>query len=95
MEVQSKVNWYEPHTDSLRFETLLSQYLLVNRIQPHTDERIPIASKMRGYGLQYQDLPYNKAFWDNYNVIKQSPLDAKIIADLELEHSLEEQFEKK
>lgn len=94
IEVLSKINWYDLHTDSLSFETELSQHLLVNHIYPETHERIPITSKMRRYGLQYQDLPYNKAFWDKYNVIKQSPLDARIISDLEREHSLEEQFEK-
>jgi hypothetical protein len=95
IEVLSRINWYDLSSDSLRFETELSQYLMVNRVYPQPDERIPITRKMRHYGLQYQDLPYNKAFWDNYNVIKQSPLDARIIADLELEQSLEEQFEKK
>lgn len=95
IEVMSKINWYDLETDSLRFETELSQHLLVNHVYPDSDERIPVTSKMRRYGLQYQDLPYNKPFWDNYNVIKQSPLDARIISDLEHEHTLEEQFEKK
>lgn len=95
MEVLSRINWYDLESDSLRFETELSQYLMVNRVYPDPEERIPVTRKMRRYGLQYQDLPYNKAFWDNYNVIKQSPLDAKIVLDLELEQSLEEQFEKK
>jgi len=94
IEVLSKINWYDLHTDSLSFETELSQHLLVNHVYPEPHERIPITSKMRRYGLQYQDLPYNKAFWDKYNVIKQSPLDAHIISDLEREHSLEDQFEK-
>lgn len=95
IEVLSRINWYDLHTDSLRFETELSQYLMVNRVNPDPEERIPVTRKMRRYGLQYQDLPYNKAFWEGYNVLKQSPLDARIIADLELEQSLEEQFEKK
>jgi len=95
IEVLSRINWYDMKTDSLRFETELSQHLMVNHVYPDTDERIPITSKMRGYGLQYQDPPYNKAFWANYNVLKQSPLDARIIADLERIHSLDEQFEKK
>jgi hypothetical protein len=47
---------------------------------------------MRNYGLQYQDQPYNKNFWDNYNVIKATPLDKKIIKDLEKEVPLEKQF---
>ncbi len=95
MEVLSKINWYDINTDSLRFETELAQHLVINQVFPHTEERIPITSKMRRYGLQYQDLPYNKKFWDDYNVIKESPLDAKIIADLELaDGPLHKQFEK-
>jgi len=94
IEVLSKINWYEIKTDSLRFETELSQHLLVNKVFPETHERIPITHKMRRYGLQYQDQPYNKTFWDNYNVIKASPLDEKIIADLEQEGPLEKQFVK-
>ena len=50
---------------------------------------------MKNYGLQYQDLKYNKAFWDNYNVIKESPLDRKIINDLEKNISLDKQFQNK
>jgi hypothetical protein len=45
--------------------------------------------------LQYQDLPYNKAFWDNYNVIKDTPLDKKILEDLEKGGPLQKQFEGK
>ena len=83
MEVLSKINWYDLNTDRLRFETELAQHLLINQVFPETEERIGITAKMRRYGLQYQDQPYNKPFWDSYNVIKDSPLDRKIIADLE------------
>jgi hypothetical protein len=39
-------------------------------------------------------LSYNKEFWDNYNVIKQTPLDKKVIDDLEAVAPLEDQFKK-
>ncbi len=94
IEVLSKINWYDINTDSLKFETELAQHLVINQVFPHTDERIPVTSKMRRYGLQYQDLPYNKKFWSEYNVLKDSPLDAKIIADLERDGPLDKQFEK-
>jgi len=94
IEVLSKINWYDLDTDSLKFETELAQRLMVNRVTPQAEERMPSTAKMRRYGLQYQDLPYNKEFWDNYNVIKESPLDAKIVADLEREVPLEKQFGK-
>ncbi len=90
--VDSKVNWYNIKTKELKFETELNQLLLINEVFPNTNNRIAITEKMRNYGLQYQDLPYNKEFWDNYNVIKESPLDRKIIEDLERHGSLEKQF---
>ena len=94
LAVDSKINWYDGQTGELKFETELHQQLLVNDINPAPDERIGTTEKMRSYGLQYQDLPYNKKFWENYNVIKESPLDKKIIEDLEKEGPLEKQFEK-
>jgi len=93
LTVDSKINWYDNKTNQLRFETELHQQLLINKIYPNTDERISTTAKMRNYGLQYQDLPYNKSFWDNYNVIKTTPLDKKITEDLERELPLEKQFE--
>ena len=90
--LDSKINWYDNKTDELRFETQLHQQLLINKVYPETEEYVGTTEKMKNYGLQYQDLPYNKTFWDNYNVIKESPLDRKIIEDLEKEISLDKQF---
>lgn len=92
ISMDSKVNWYDLKTQELKFETELNQSLLINEVMPNTTERISAAKKMKPYGLQYQDLPYNKDFWDNYNLIKESPLDRKIIEDLEKEGPLEKQF---
>jgi hypothetical protein len=94
ISVDSKINWYDATTGELKFETELYQQLLVNNINPEPEERIGTTEKMRSYGLQHQDFAYNKKFWDNYNIIKESPLDRKIIEDLEKEGSLEKQFEK-
>ena len=93
MSVTSKVNWYDIETHALKFETELFQQLLINKVHPHSKERIGSTEKMRNYGLQYQDQPYNKEFWENYNVIKETPLDTKILADLEKVGPLQEQFE--
>jgi len=94
MNLESKINWYNEKTDSLEFETELHQELLINNVYPNSDERITRSKKMRKYGLQYQDEKYNKEFWANYNVIKQTPLDRKIISDLEELGVLDDQFEK-
>lgn len=91
--VDSKINWYDIKTKHLQFETNLRQQLLVNEVHPNTTEWIGSTKKMKDYGLQYQDLPYNKTFWDNYNVIKESPLEKQIVEDLGREMPLEKQFE--
>lgn len=92
MTITSKVNWYDID-NNLKFETELYQQLLINEIQPKTKKEIGSTEKMHSYGLQYQDLPYNKKFWDNYNVIKETPLDRRILEDLEKRAPLEKQFE--
>ncbi len=95
MTVFSKINWYDIRTEKLKFETELEQQLLINQVFPEADERVGITEKMRNYGLQYQDQSYNKKFWENYNTIKESPLDKRIIEDLERGGpSLDKQFEK-
>lgn len=93
ISLDSKVNWYDLKTNELKFETELIQNLLINEIEDEAPERIGTTEKMRSYGLQYQDLPYNKEFWDRYNVIKESPLDKKIVEDLEKLGPLEQQFQ--
>jgi hypothetical protein len=93
MSITSKVNWYDGDTNELKFETELFQQLLINKVYPNSKERIGSTERMRNYGLQYQDQPYNKAFWDSYNVIKESPLDQKVLADLEKLAPLQKQFE--
>jgi hypothetical protein len=87
-----KVNWYDMTTNELKFETELNQQLLINNVIQHPETRIRSTEKMRNYGLQYQDLGYNKKFWDEYNVIKETPLDKKVIEDLEKAGPLEKQF---
>jgi hypothetical protein len=93
ISLDSKINWYDLSTNQLKFETELLQNLLINEIQSETRERIGTTEKMRSYGLQYQDLPYNKSFWEHYNVIKESPLDKKVVDDLEKLGPLEKQFQ--
>lgn len=94
MSLDLVVNWYEIDSKNPKFSTELNQSLLINQVFPHTNERIRSNQKMKTYGLQFQDPPYNKEFWDNYNTIKYSPLDKKIIEDLEKQGPLEKQFNK-
>jgi len=91
--VVKKEKWYDDVTSEFKFETELEQHLLINQVDPKTQERVSSTDKMRNYGLQFQDYPYNKDFWDDYNVIKDTPIDKKILADLERIAPLEKQFE--
>ncbi len=91
--VTSTEKWYDEKTNLLKFETELIQHLLINEVFTNTEERIGATEKMKNYGLQYQDYPYDKTFWGNYNVIKETPIDRKILEDLEKHAPLEKQFE--
>ena len=93
MRMSSQINWYDEASNELKFETELFQQLLINKIDTSPDERIGTTESMKKYGLQYQNLNYNKKFWENYNVIKRTPLDSQIIADLEKAGPLEKQFQ--
>lgn len=91
--VTTKEKWYDEETSEFRFETELQQHLLINEVNPRATNRITSTDKMKNYGLQFQDYPYDKAFWDDYNVIKETPIDKEILADLERLAPLEKQFE--
>lgn len=91
--VTTNEQWYEMASGRLQFETELLQNLLVNEVLSNPLERIGPTEKMRNYGLQYQDYPYNKAFWDGYNVLKETPLDKQVLTDLEKLAPLDKQFE--
>lgn len=94
ISVTSNVDWYDTKTNEVKFKTELFQQLLINHVIPNTDEAISSVEKMSNYGLQYQDESYNKKFWRKYNVIKDTPLDQKIVQDLEKAGPLDKQFEK-
>jgi hypothetical protein len=87
--MNSRIRWSDDQTGEFRFETGLIQQLLINEVHPDTEERIARTDKMLNYGLQYQQGRYNKEFWENYNVIKDTPLDRQIVADLEKAGALE------
>lgn len=87
-----KNRWMNLATDSVETTTELYQELLINRIDTENPEWVKSSQKMKKYGLQFQNRPYNEEFWENYNVIKSTPLDQSIIRDLESEASLETQF---
>lgn len=94
ISVTSNIEWYDPKTQEIKFVTELFQQLLINQVFPNTSDRISSIEKMYNYGLQHQRQRYNKQFWTKYNVIKDTPLDQKILQDLEKSGPLDKQFEK-
>jgi len=93
INMNSKERWFDVTSGQFKFETELVQHLLINHVLPNPLSRIGTTEKMRNYGLQYQDYPYNKKFWEEYNVIKETPIDRKVLDDLEKIAPLEQQFE--
>lgn len=93
ISVSTNESWFDLETGSPAFDTGLIQFLLVNEIETQPTEKIRSTEQMKAYGLQFQDYPYNKNFWENYNVLKDSPLDTKILQDLEKHLPLNIQFE--
>jgi hypothetical protein len=91
--VTSTEKWYDQKTNLLKLDTELIQHLLINEVFTNTRERIGATERMKNYGLEYQDYPYDKTFWEKYNVIKETPIDRKILEDLEKHAPLEKQFE--
>ena len=93
LKVKTYYDWVNRNTGKLEAKTELDQMLLINQVKITNLQWISTGKKMKRYGLQYQDLPYNKVFWDRYNVIKDTPLDQEIVKDLEKYGDLNAQFQ--
>jgi hypothetical protein len=93
MKVTTFYSWRSRVSDEIVAQTQLQQFLVINKVDTQDPEWIPTSKKMKKYGLQFQDLPYNKSFWDNYNLLKDTPLDKQIVKDLERYGTLNEQFQ--
>ena len=85
-------NWTNRKSLNTEIITRRDQTLLVNKINYKNPRWISNSDKMKRYGLQFQHKSYNKDFWDHYNVIKDMPLNGKVIFDLEKLARLEDQF---
>jgi hypothetical protein len=71
--------------------------LLVNEIATRRKDydRIKSRNQMKkNTTLWDMDYEYHPAFWENYNLLLDHPLDTKYKKDLEFEKPLEEQFKK-
>jgi hypothetical protein len=70
---------------------------MVNSIQTNKKEMDKVKLKKtvnRDENITQTKAQYNADFWKNNNVLLASPIEAKVIRDLSVKESLEEQFKK-
>lgn len=89
-----RIEGFKKGSDEVLFTSDFFQELLVNNIA--TNATKPVQGNLMNTNsvLELQMKPYNEAFWQTYNIIRESPLRTKIIKDLEEAGALEEQFKK-
>ena len=85
-------HWMNMDTQELETTTELFQELVINDIDMEDPQWVTSSQKMKKYGLQFQNEPYDEQFWANYNLIKSTPPDDEIVKDLEEEVTLQTQF---
>lgn len=90
-----RIEGFKKGSDKILFTSDFYQELLVNRVVAQnpvkpTRENLMSTEKI----VELQTKPYNEAFWQNYNIIRESPLDKRIAKDLEQQEALEDQFKK-
>src|SRR5690606_14552647 len=79
----------EPYSTGHSFD------LLVNDIWNKGPVRVAAGSRMNySQSLSMHANHYDPAFWESYNVIRQSPADEKIISDLKSSTSEEDIFDR-
>jgi hypothetical protein len=88
---ESELNEIYDPADQLKLSSIETLEFVVTNIIPGKEN--PSAKKLK-YGMMIKPGEYHPEFWKTYNILKLTPLDEKLIHDLEKEISLKEQFEK-
>jgi hypothetical protein len=85
--------YYKKEKDAPDFTSITFSELMVNEIQTevvkYSKDGIDMDSK---HDLFRQKTKYDSAFWNNYNIIKDTPLQEKIKKDLEKKQLLHQQY---
>jgi hypothetical protein len=82
---------YDGTTGQLQIASIETLEFIVTNILPGSENK---NAKRLKYGLIIKDAPYHEDFWRNFNTLKLTPVDEKLIRDLEKDISLQEQFKK-
>lgn len=85
--LRSTEKYYE---SSEAFEESVSEYF-VEQLTVNVNLENPVPQELQD-DSKLKEITYNAAFWENYTILADSPLNIKIKADLEKRQSLEKQF---
>ena len=80
---------YDAKTGMLTIRSIETLEFVATNIVPGKENK---SAKKLKYGMMIKPGEYNEAFWRNVNTLKLTPLDEKLISDLEKDISLEKQF---
>ncbi|TRX50012.1 carboxypeptidase-like regulatory domain-containing protein [Fulvivirga sp. M361] len=72
----------------------IKQDIIINQINTKNPVKIDRKVKARlNKTLESHQYDFNREFWSSYNMLKETPLEKKLVEDLEKEVSLQDQFE--
>ena len=91
MAEDEQAHVYDPVSKEIMIEKNERLELIVNEIKNDAVSKEEEMKKLN-YRCSFDIGAYNEAFWKNYNILTLTPLDKKLITDLEKETSLQEQF---
>lgn len=86
--------YFNPLTKKIYGKFTIINELLVNDIYEDPRTHIKGLKRVENLALELQVTPYNEAFWQNFNAIKQTPIESKIMSDLLEKGTLDVQFTK-
>ena len=91
MSLDSNMDYIRDNTILVIFRIV--QDVIVNDIDTDNPITVKREEAMRlGRSLKNYKLTYDEAFWRNYNILQETPLERKLVKDLEREISLHEHF---
>jgi hypothetical protein len=86
--------YFDPVTGKILERFTIVNDLLVNNIVEDSQTETGGLKKVENRALELQLTPYNDAFWEQYNAIRQTPLESEIMKDLLRNGALDDQFVK-
>ena len=82
---------YDKATGQVNITSVETLEFVTHTIVPNEEDKA--AERLR-YGMILKTGDYHPDFWKKYNTLKLTPIDEKLIRDLEKETTLQQQFEK-